>query len=386
MPKSRDAFRTISEVAEWLDTPAHVLRFWESKFTQVKPVKRAGGRRYYRPADMELLGGIKRLLHDDGMTIKGVQKVLREQGVRHVAALASQPVDEDATKDDGALIEDAPYAEVPLQEEADSVVAFPGEHLQQQSNGMPTADEDLDGTPENDPEHDPDDAQDTAPEAAPEAPDDPAAKEPDEKEAATPELADVALAADDLDDKTESLPDTAVETGESPTAPINAEHAPAEEEAIAGDETEDAEPVPQSGENTPDSVTATDTAPTPKLWGDSDAPELPFDLAPPARKPSLPDDLLEALHSDTAEVLEPPDPEDTPDIPAETAPVSAGLDLPDFAAGPEVDPVPSPPTPAIGPLGQLARIRSLTPDQRAALSAQLPALKARHDRLSTPLS
>ncbi|NCO21110.1 MAG: MerR family transcriptional regulator [Rhodobacterales bacterium] len=86
--KSPEAFRTISEVAEWLDVPTHVLRFWESRFTQVKPVKRAGGRRYYRPADMELLGGIKRLLHDDGLTIRGVQKLLREEGVRHVAALS----------------------------------------------------------------------------------------------------------------------------------------------------------------------------------------------------------------------------------------------------------------------------------------------------------
>ena len=88
MAKSADAFRTISEVAEWLEVPAHVLRFWESKFTQVKPVKRAGGRRYYRPADMRLLGGIKLLLHDEGMTIKGVQKILREEGVQHVAALS----------------------------------------------------------------------------------------------------------------------------------------------------------------------------------------------------------------------------------------------------------------------------------------------------------
>lgn len=88
MTKSPDAFRTISEVAEWLDVPAHVLRFWESRFPQVKPVKRAGGRRYYRPTDMELLGGIKRLLHDDGLTIRGVQKLLREEGVRHVAALS----------------------------------------------------------------------------------------------------------------------------------------------------------------------------------------------------------------------------------------------------------------------------------------------------------
>ncbi|MEP2530629.1 MerR family transcriptional regulator [Shimia sp.] len=94
MGKSRDAFRTISEVAEWLDTQAHVLRFWESKFTQVKPVKRAGGRRYYRPQDMQLLGGIKKLLHDDGMTIKGAQKLLREKGVKHVAGL-SQSLDSD---------------------------------------------------------------------------------------------------------------------------------------------------------------------------------------------------------------------------------------------------------------------------------------------------
>ncbi len=93
MSKSRDAFRTISEVAEWLGIQAHVLRFWESKFSQVKPVKRAGGRRYYRPADMQLIGGIKKLLHDDGLTIKGVQKILRENGVAHVSAL-SQGLDE----------------------------------------------------------------------------------------------------------------------------------------------------------------------------------------------------------------------------------------------------------------------------------------------------
>ncbi|WP_236545313.1 MerR family transcriptional regulator [Tropicimonas marinistellae] len=90
--KSPDAFRTISEVAEWLGVNAHVLRFWESKFSQVKPVKRAGGRRYYRPSDMELLGGIQKLLHEDGMTIKGVQKVLRERGVKAVCAM-SKPVD-----------------------------------------------------------------------------------------------------------------------------------------------------------------------------------------------------------------------------------------------------------------------------------------------------
>lgn len=87
MDKSPDAFRTISEVAELLETPAHVLRFWESRFLQIRPVKRAGGRRYYRPADVALLSGIRRLLHDEGMTIRGVQKILREQGVRHVQSM-----------------------------------------------------------------------------------------------------------------------------------------------------------------------------------------------------------------------------------------------------------------------------------------------------------
>jgi len=88
MEKSPEAFRTISEVADWLKTPAHVLRFWETRFSQIRPVKRAGGRRYYRPDDMRLIGGIKKLLHDDGMTIRGVQKILKEQGVAHVASLS----------------------------------------------------------------------------------------------------------------------------------------------------------------------------------------------------------------------------------------------------------------------------------------------------------
>jgi len=92
MEKSPEAFRTISEVADWLETPAHVLRFWESKFAQVKPIKRAGGRRYYRPADMALLGGLKRLLHEDGLSIKDAQSLIREQGVKHVSAL-SPPLD-----------------------------------------------------------------------------------------------------------------------------------------------------------------------------------------------------------------------------------------------------------------------------------------------------
>ncbi|QYK43272.1 MAG: MerR family transcriptional regulator [Paracoccaceae bacterium] len=112
MDKSPDAFRTISEVAEYLDTPAHVLRFWESRFPQVRPVKRAGGRRYYRPSDVALLAGIRRLLHDEGMTIRGVQKVLREQGVRHVAGLSA----DDAAAFDPVAADDVPRADMPVAE------------------------------------------------------------------------------------------------------------------------------------------------------------------------------------------------------------------------------------------------------------------------------
>ncbi len=88
--KSPDAFRTISEVSTALDIPAHVLRFWESKFSQIKPVKRGGGRRYYRPQDVNLLRGIRDLLKADGLTIKGVQKVLKDRGVRYVSGLGTQ--------------------------------------------------------------------------------------------------------------------------------------------------------------------------------------------------------------------------------------------------------------------------------------------------------
>ncbi len=96
MDKAPDAFRTISEVADELDIPQHVLRFWESRFPQIKPMKRAGGRRYYRPDDVDLLRGIRHLLYGEGYTIRGVQRILREQGPKFVQAVwqpgAAQPV------------------------------------------------------------------------------------------------------------------------------------------------------------------------------------------------------------------------------------------------------------------------------------------------------
>jgi DNA-binding transcriptional MerR regulator len=85
--KSPDAFRTISEVAEDLDLPQHVLRFWETRFGQIRPLKRGGGRRYYRPDDVDLLRGIRALLYGQGYTIRGVQRILKEKGLRYVQAL-----------------------------------------------------------------------------------------------------------------------------------------------------------------------------------------------------------------------------------------------------------------------------------------------------------
>ncbi len=112
MEKAPDAFRTISEVADDLDIPQHVLRFWESRFSQIKPLKRAGGRRYYRPDDVDLLRGIKHLLYGEGYTIRGVQRILREQGGKFVQAVwqpgAAQPAA--APEDDAPAPETAQLA------------------------------------------------------------------------------------------------------------------------------------------------------------------------------------------------------------------------------------------------------------------------------------
>ena len=118
MDKAPDAFRTISEVADELDVPQHVLRFWETRFSQIKPMKRSGGRRYYRRDDVELLRGIRHLLYGQGYTIRGVQRILREQGIKAVQSFSGgislrhpMPVSEaepsELEIDDDGLVEEA---------------------------------------------------------------------------------------------------------------------------------------------------------------------------------------------------------------------------------------------------------------------------------------
>jgi DNA-binding transcriptional MerR regulator len=106
LDKAPDAFRTISEVADEIDVPQHVLRFWESRFAQIKPMKRGGGRRYYRPDDVDLLRGVRHLLYGEGYTIRGVQRILRDEGaafvqnVWHAGAAAPPPQPEDDRAED----------------------------------------------------------------------------------------------------------------------------------------------------------------------------------------------------------------------------------------------------------------------------------------------
>ena len=109
--KSPDAFRTISEVADLLDLPQHVLRFWETRFAQIKPLKRGGGRRYYRPEDVDLLRGIRHLLYDEGYTIKGAQRILKDHGARFVMQVwrsDGQPVGAVPVADESLAVSHAP--------------------------------------------------------------------------------------------------------------------------------------------------------------------------------------------------------------------------------------------------------------------------------------
>jgi DNA-binding transcriptional MerR regulator len=154
MSKSPDAFRTIREVADWLGVAAHVLRFWESKFTQIRPVKRAGGRRYYRPADMELVGGIKVLLHDRGMTVRGVQRMLREEGVAAVAGCRRRSTRSRCRPElvEG-IAEEAAWHDDARAEAVETDAKTP--ELTEETSGVPVADARSDPEPEPEPDRSP---------------------------------------------------------------------------------------------------------------------------------------------------------------------------------------------------------------------------------------
>lgn len=390
MPKSPDAFRTISEVADWLGVQAHVLRFWESKFTQVKPVKRAGGRRYYRPADMLLLGGIKKLLHEDGLTIKGAQKILRENGVEHVADM-SQPLDDLTLAVIVGNVQDAALATA---DETDIIA----------DNSV----EDMLGT--SDPETP--DAQEHIAEGAG---GDPALSRDDhpEEPAAAPEVTEDAPQAPSLlsGDIAETPPSESGGKAEppaeasappQPTAPPDPQQVPAPDATpplAGGPQADDAaasapeiasEPTPAPGpEPTPDPAPEAGPDVNPDQQEDTAAPQMQFrrwdDVVPAAAGPDAPPPETEAA------VDTPPD-EDTSPQQREPEPSGASLDdaLPDDpenngatepqailpeadislsteAQGPETSPEENPPAPQEG--------TGAEPPAEAEATSPLPAAK-----------
>lgn len=267
--KSPDAFRTISEVADWLGVPTHVLRFWESRFAQVKPVKRAGGRRYYRPADMELLGGIRKLLHEDGMTIRGVQKLLREQGVRHVAEM-SPPIDEPA----GTMLEEQALDDAGIEDledievtdtvaEEDNVVDF----IAPPSEPAPTAEPVQPGlADEKWAELSADETPEPVAEAAPEAPASP--------EVATPETSEPEAAAD----PGEALPEPDLMGLLAQDAAVEAPEAPEPEPPIADDEPTESpalETDPDDPMSSPEALDFSAHDGAPEMVEGADSPAVP---------------------------------------------------------------------------------------------------------------
>lgn len=346
MAKSAEAFRTISEVADWLGSPAHVLRFWESKFSQVKPVKRAGGRRYYRPADMLLLGGIKKLLHDDGMTIKGVQKILREQGVKHISDLS--PPLEDEAADAGAIEGHATEVAQPETAAADSaqVLQFQREETDREPASEHRA----------------------APDDVPaEAGIRPAASEPREP-AATPKAANVTGdTASPVDARRDDAAEPAV------PEPAAAKHA-APPEAEQSAETTASEPARE-----PESAPA-EAPDTPAAADENRLTDIPAFLhrTAPAAKPASEEDEVKAVEktgdSSESEAARAKSESETPPPPR-----PAIIKLPPDPADDAVD---APP----GLLAALAarRGRPLPPGVRAAAIAQRDKLSALLSRQSSP--
>ena len=361
MAKSADAFRTISEVAEWLGVQTHVLRFWESKFTQVKPVKRAGGRRYYRPADMLLLGGIRKLLHDDGLTIKGVQKILREEGIAHVADM-SPPLDEDTT----------------AQLDAD-LVSKPDADVDAAPKQTPVA-ESLDQAPEH---------------SRPEAPSPSAAttEQADDAAAALPSFMRGPEPSPDPDaevtPRAPDVPTLTPEMGDFDAQPVPAVSEEPTQPPVASAPPETPGTVSEDVPTTPTEVPAATFAPEPAAPDDvQDPPTFNYDPSePPAVVDTPPASPMEAEQAD-----------DTPAEPAQSAPVA---DAPPMFAHSPPEPAPEPvatPRPRVvdvpddeginaadfspSILTRAATLRSLTPEQRDALRPLVTQLTALRDQMA----
>jgi len=379
MAKSPDAFRTISEVADWLGIQAHVLRFWESKFTQVKPIKRAGGRRYYRPADMMLLGGIKQLLHEDGLTIKGVQKILREEGMSHVAEM-SPPLDELTLQQIGEDASALQQAEVPvtIAEEPKGVVlnfeAKPAdedikntaevadkEQVSIKGNVIDEAAASVEDTVAAAPAVEP--AQPAAPpqpdapiDAAPEQPAAAPAK-PDAPVSSTPEVSDAAPASPDP-------------TPEKPADPSPAQTAAYVETETAEPATEDA-PEPESLKPTEEQTAA---ATIPDFLRRPLTPETPkaSDNPPAAKEPSAP------VAEEAPQVPEPQATEHQPTPEPEAAPPAP---KPRIIDGPAITPEDQiEASPAV--LSAAFRAKRLTPDQARLAAPLLQRLTALRDSMA----
>lgn len=398
MAKSPDAFRTISEVADWLGVQAHVLRFWESKFTQVKPIKRAGGRRYYRPADMLLLGGIKKLLHDDGLTIKGVQKILREQGMSHVADQSQALDDLTMAVIEGSTASEAPKAAAEPAPETVAVDDTPdetGEALQTETSSI-EAEEDADDTSAPAPEIEAllsDDTEEDEAEIVPEAEPDPAPEAPPEPDV-TPEP--TPLAAAETPPEPDPLPEEARETPEPETEEEPAPSVPVPEpESISDPEPEPVEASPEAAEVAEPEPAPEDPAPEeetgdaeevdaaalpsfirrplaePDALGQAEAaPETPPEDAAPAEQPEPETAEPEVAAGDDASAEEPAA-EDA--APAETAQLKPRvIDLPDLPVEADLPAAPS-------ALSAVARAKSLAAKDRDAakpLLAQLIRLRA----------
>ncbi|WP_298969776.1 MerR family transcriptional regulator [uncultured Roseobacter sp.] len=408
MAKSPDAFRTISEVADWLGVQAHVLRFWESKFTQVKPIKRAGGRRYYRPADMLLLGGIKKLLHDDGLTIKGVQKILREQGMSHVADQSQALDDLTMAVIEGSTASEAPKAAAEPEPETVAVDDTPedtGEMLQAEASSV-EAEEDVDDASAPAPEIEAllsDDAEADEAEVAPEAEPAPVS-EPDPAPEArpepdgTPEPAPPAAA--ETPPEPDPLPEEARETPEPETEEETAPIAPVPEpESISDPEPEPVEASPEAAEVVEPEPAPEDPAPEEET-GDAEevdaaalpsfirrplaepdapaqaeaTPETPPEDAAPAVQPEPETAEPEVAAGDDATAEQPaPEPAAEDAAPAEPAQLKPRvIDLPDLPVEADLPAAPS-------ALSAVARAKSLAAKDRDAakpLLAQLIRLRA----------